>query len=322
MAPMALGMKEGACRGLVSVITPTYNRAWSLRKSVGSVFAQDYRPIECIVVDDGSTDETPTVMEELMTAAPEGIELRYFRKPNGGANSARNRGLTESRGEFICFLDSDDALLPESVNVRADILLADPSVDFCYGLCSVQDESGKELRKMNRPWPGPGEARIAAYLFATISPLIRRSVCAKAGLWREDDTHSQEYEYFSRVKFFSRSAVFIDRTLSVYLRHGKGNIFDMKDHAFCLAIFRVLLAVKSLVLYSPYDGKGERQCLAREFVDVAKHLRRLGDPACACDALLNSMVMRFRVKTLLRYVFYAMQRLSRSLFRACRPERQ
>jgi glycosyltransferase involved in cell wall biosynthesis len=293
-------MNGGGYPRLVSVVMPTYNRAWSLRKSVGSVLAQSYRPIECIVVDDGSTDETPEVMDELAADAPEGIELRYLRQPNGGANSARNRGLIESQGEFICFLDSDDHLVPDSIQIRADVLLAEKDVDLCYGLCSVQDEKGNELRTMNSPWPGPGNARIAAYLFDTNSPLIRRCICALAGLWREDDTHSQEYEYFSRIKFFSREGVFVDKVLSIYVRHGGGNIFDLADREFLFSIFRVVLLIKGLVLFSPRDCREERVELAGELQKVAKEFYDAGDVSTALAAMRESLLLSWRLRRFLQ----------------------
>jgi glycosyltransferase involved in cell wall biosynthesis len=282
---------------LVSVIIPTYNRAWTLGKSVRSVFDQTYRSIECIIVDDGSTDATPDVVGQLVNECPRGITVRYIRKDNGGPNSARNRGLIESAGEFICYLDSDDILLPDSVARRARILQEDPSVDFCYGQSSARDEHGREILTMNHPWPGPNEARVSRYLFDTNSPLIRRATCARVGLWREDDLHGQEYEYFARLKYFSNKAVFIDRVLSVYVRHRNESIFDNKSLDFSLAIFRMLLAVKALVIYGKHDNISERHHLSAGFRSLAKQLHRLGDYSHACAALQEAQALQWRMKT-------------------------
>src|SRR3954454_19415660 len=87
--------------GLVSVAIPTYNRAYILDKAIESALAQTYRPVEIIVIDDGSTDGTA----ELVGRYP---ELRYFHQPNGGLSAARNSGLRQARGEFIALFDSDD----------------------------------------------------------------------------------------------------------------------------------------------------------------------------------------------------------------------
>ncbi len=87
---------------LVSVIVPCYNAARFLPEALATIRAQRYEPLEILVVDDGSTDNTPDVVSGF------GSEVRYLRKPNGGPASARNLGLREARGEWIAFLDADD----------------------------------------------------------------------------------------------------------------------------------------------------------------------------------------------------------------------
>ncbi len=102
---------------LVSVIVPTYNRARLLGETMDSVWGQTYRPIELLVVDDGSGDNTEQSVADWGTqhARDSQFTLRYFKQPNRGASAARNLGLVESRGEFIQFLDSDDLLHPEKI---------------------------------------------------------------------------------------------------------------------------------------------------------------------------------------------------------------
>src|SRR5512143_4106165 len=94
--------------GLVSTIIPVYNRQALLREAVASVLAQSYRPIEIIVVDDGSTDDTLAVCEELAGHRPDVV--RTIRISNGGPGLAREAGRRFARGEFIQYLDSDDLL--------------------------------------------------------------------------------------------------------------------------------------------------------------------------------------------------------------------
>ena len=84
----------------VSVIIPTYNRGWTIGEAVDSVLAQDYRDFELIVVDDGSTDNTPQVLDAYSGA------IKVFRQENKGVSAARNRGISEASGRFIAF-DSD-----------------------------------------------------------------------------------------------------------------------------------------------------------------------------------------------------------------------
>ena len=94
----------------MSTVIPVYNRALLLLDSVDSVIAQTYRPIEIILVDDGSTDDTPDVLADLVHRWPD--LLRVVRQANAGPGPARQRGLESARGDFVQFLDSDDLLLP------------------------------------------------------------------------------------------------------------------------------------------------------------------------------------------------------------------
>src|SRR5690348_2665066 len=97
--------------GLVSTIIPVHNRAALLREAVASALAQTYRPIEIIVVDDGSTDQTRQVCDELAAQYPQ--EIRVIHQANTGPGLAREAGRRVARGEFLQYLDSDDLLLPE-----------------------------------------------------------------------------------------------------------------------------------------------------------------------------------------------------------------
>src|SRR5690606_26350807 len=110
--PYCCGMADP----LVSVIIPTFNRAQRLHVSVESVIAQTYRPIELLVIDDGSSDGTPEVFPPLEQKAREaGISTVFVRKENGGCASARNLGLESASGALIAFLDDDDRWMPDKL---------------------------------------------------------------------------------------------------------------------------------------------------------------------------------------------------------------
>ncbi|MDY6945264.1 MAG: glycosyltransferase family A protein [Pseudomonadota bacterium] len=111
---------------LVSVIIPTYNRAALLREAVESALQQTYSPIEVVVVDDGSTDDTGAVMQEF------GERIRYSRRPNGGVNAARNVGIKQAKGQFLAFLDSDDLWEPYKIELQVALLkkFADAAFTF------------------------------------------------------------------------------------------------------------------------------------------------------------------------------------------------
>src|SRR4051794_31356744 len=102
---------------LISVIIPTYNRSKKVIHAIESVLAQDYEPVEVLVIDDGSTDDTQKVIAEKY-----GSDARvcYFKKKNGGVAAARNFGLREARGEFLAFLDADDTWRAGKLRLQAE----------------------------------------------------------------------------------------------------------------------------------------------------------------------------------------------------------
>src|SRR3954447_14398775 len=114
----------------VSVVIPAYNSAWCIDHAIDSVLAQTYHDYEIIVVDDGSTDETRDVVQRY------GIAVRLVCKPNGGMSSARNRGISEARGRYIAFLDSDDRWLPTKLALQVALLDTHPDVVFCAAVAT------------------------------------------------------------------------------------------------------------------------------------------------------------------------------------------
>ena len=110
---------------LVSVIIPNYNQAHFLRNAIQSVLCQSYKSVELIVVDDGSTDKSASILKEF-----EG-QAKIIFKSNGGAASARNEGIRQSKGDFLCFLDADDEFLTEYIASQMNRIEKNPS-DLVY----------------------------------------------------------------------------------------------------------------------------------------------------------------------------------------------
>ena len=222
-------MSENCVPGLVSIVVPTYNRASLLPEALASVLAQTYRPIECIVVDDGSTDGTEECMRPWCARSKAGLEFRYLRQNRRGGCAARNRGLCESRGEFIGFLDSDDQLLPESVREKVTCL-AGSSADYCYDRGHRVDEHGKTVGYFGVEWPAAGSALFVTYLFDTMGPLIRRSACIAVGPWNESLPGWQEIEYFARLKLHLGRGEFLDRVGHIVVEHTGSRVVGSREH--------------------------------------------------------------------------------------------
>ena len=126
---------------LVSVVIPVYNGAQYLAEAIESVLAQDYRPVELIVVDDGSTDASGEIAQSYPQA-------HCIRQTNQGVSAARNAGIAAVRGEFIAFLDADDIWTADKLTAQVGYLLAHPEVGFAFARQRFFFEPGIEAL----PW--------------------------------------------------------------------------------------------------------------------------------------------------------------------------
>jgi len=186
--------------GLVSTIIPVYNRAPMLREAVASVLAQTYRPIEIIIVDDGSTDDTARVADDLAAANAE--EIRVIHQSNTGPGLAREAGRLAARGEFIQYLDSDDLLLPEKFARQVAGLRVRPECGIAYGKTRfVENGSVSE----GAAWKRTGEEILLMFpsllesrWWGTSTPLYRRELTDRAGPWA-DLCNEEDWEYDCRI---------------------------------------------------------------------------------------------------------------------------
>jgi glycosyltransferase involved in cell wall biosynthesis len=110
----------------ISVIVPTFNRCGSLRRALASVMDQTHVPAEIIVIDDGSTDATASM---LRAEFPEAV---YCFQENNGVSAARNTGIRRATGQWLAFLDSDDEWLPEKLANQAAILMNNQAIQICH----------------------------------------------------------------------------------------------------------------------------------------------------------------------------------------------
>lgn len=125
---------------LVSVVVPTYNRAHLIGRTIESALGQSYDPIEIVIIDDGSTDDTAEVI-----AARWGNDarVRYFKKENGGPAGARNAGFARSRGEYVALLDSDDTWEPWKLSLQIRCMEQNPELGMTWTDMAMIDETGQ-----------------------------------------------------------------------------------------------------------------------------------------------------------------------------------
>jgi len=205
---------------LVTTIIPVYNRSRLVLDAVQSVLDQTYRPIEIILVDDGSTDDTPKVLAELADQHP-GV-VRVARCENGGPGAARETGRQMATGEFIQYLDSDDRLLPKKFERQVAALRESPEagVAYCYTRYLKIGETPHP-----KPWKGSGETVDTMFpkflndrWWDTPTPLYRRTVCHAAGPWTNLRLE-EDWEYDCRIA-----------ALGTKLVHCREYLVEVRDH--------------------------------------------------------------------------------------------
>lgn len=164
---------------LVSIVIPTFNRAATIVRAVESVLQQTYRPLELIVVDDGSTDGTSEVLQAY------GNAIVYVRQDNAGPAAARNRGIRESQGELVAFLDSDDVWLATKLERQVAVLEgAGPEAPCCLCDTLMRTPDGREqssfaiawlrMREPEGLWLNPAAVLATRFVLFCQAVLVRR----------------------------------------------------------------------------------------------------------------------------------------------------
>lgn len=233
----------------VSIIIPTYNRAHYLDAALRSVVQQDYPALEIIVIDDGSTDDTRQVIEAY---AGDGRVTYVYQNNSGKPSIARNHGLSRVTGELVCFLDSDDLLLPGSVSKRVAAFNEHESLAvLCTSSAYLRENEAVDFNRntvpRDRQWIAslPPECIInsqgtltlfspalALELFNsdfvfTSSVMVRREVIAQSGFFDEELRIGEDYDLWMRI-VCRHGMGFIEEPLAVRRRHADNITLDQR----------------------------------------------------------------------------------------------
>ena len=190
---------------LITVVVPTYNRASLVLDALGSVFAQSYRPIEVVVVDDGSVDDTESVVAAWIVEhnQTDAFSTRYIKQNNSGGNVARNRGISEAIGDYIAFLDSDDLWQSDKLQKQIKVFDNNPNVGGVYcGVRHVLLESGEARKLAKRSYPS-GKLLNKMLIYDVTAPtstyIIRKEVFDKVGSFDEELQARQDWDMWIRL---------------------------------------------------------------------------------------------------------------------------
>ncbi|MBC2717421.1 MAG: glycosyltransferase family 2 protein [Desulfobacteraceae bacterium] len=193
------------CLGWISTVVPTYNRSDFLLNALESIRQQSYRPIEIVVVDDGSTDDTIRVIRKWAKQynEPKTFVIRWIVQSNQGANAARNRGIEESHGEFIAFLDSDDQWLPEKLAMQISIMQKNADIGGVYcGMRNVDLVTGEKEKFSPRAYPEGDLLRqllIHDVTEATSAWVVRKECFNQVGMFDISLPARQDWDMWIRL---------------------------------------------------------------------------------------------------------------------------
>ncbi len=191
----------------VSLVIATFNHARFLGEALDSALAQTLEGVEVVVVDDGSTDDTPAVL------ASYAGRIQVIRQPNRGLAAARNAGLAAARGTYVGFLDADDVLMPTKLAEQVALLEGAPTVGWTY--CDALIETiatGTEMRASERF--GYGARMLDGWLFPelihgnfipAIAPLVRRTVLDAAGGFDDRLTTLEDWDLWLRLSLIAEA---------------------------------------------------------------------------------------------------------------------
>ncbi|MBF0200456.1 MAG: glycosyltransferase [Desulfamplus sp.] len=180
----------------VSIIIPTFNRAWCIAGAVESVLGQEYPgEMEIIVVDDGSSDTTREVL------GPYKDKISLLVQENMGVSAARNRGIEFSSGEFIAFLDSDDLWMPEKLSCQMDFFMENPDAMICQTE-EIWIRNGRRVNPKKRHKKPSGMIFEPSLRLCLVSPsavMMRRDFFHVKGFFDETLPACEDYDLWLRT---------------------------------------------------------------------------------------------------------------------------
>jgi glycosyltransferase involved in cell wall biosynthesis len=200
----------------VSVIIPTHNRAHIIPQTIDSVLAQTFRDFEIIVIDDGSTDDTSAVLQHRY-----GEQITCIRIQNSGLPAARNTGITAARGQYIAFLDDDDAWLPDKLKLQTALMQNNPSLGLVYCGCytiAADDTVISETRPLKRGALFEDLLRSNDIVGSASAVLVAGSVFSRAGCFDETLTACEDWDLWIRIAR-DYPVDFVDQPLVKLRRH-------------------------------------------------------------------------------------------------------
>lgn len=214
---------------IISIVIPTFNCGKYICQAIESGLSQTYKNFEIIVVDDGSTDDTKSVLQPYIESG----KIRYIYQENQGPGAARNRGIQEARGEYIAFLDSDDEWMPERLE-RSLLFLKKNSYDWvCSAFCRKVRGAGQvEIRRLDERSLADNGCDIfllknGVFYFSSVNIhmntiLAKKECFERVGLFNEQFRNGEDWDMWLRFEEGGLKGGYLDEPLAYYMIRKEG----------------------------------------------------------------------------------------------------
>jgi len=284
---------------LVSVITPTFNRAKYVSEAISSVLEQTFSDLELIIVDDGSTDNTRLEVQPFLADE----RVRYFYQENQGQSQARNFALGQARGNHIAFLDSDDLWCPGKLEQQLAIFEREPGIDIVHGDEALIDEKGAvtSFKNMKRYSGNITRFLLADNSVSITSALVKRRCFDEMGGFDTSIGVADDYELW--LRFSSRYRFHYEPGIVASYRVMTDQISSDKRRRFAA---NELIINRFLQQYGGALAPDDRRWgLARFYCRKARYFASVGERRKA----LGSVLMAYRKAPLDSVVWRALYRV-------------
>lgn len=296
----------------LSVVIPAYNAGDFIAETLESVFAQTYRPLEIIVVDDGSTDSTAEVVKNYLQRNDNGTNLRYIYQLNSGPSAARNNGIKSSTGKYVAFLDADDLWPEDKLSKQSGLMELNLDVVLTFGdmrrfsKISGMAESMFVRQKYTREFFGDifyvkdaYKKLLSQNFIPTGTVMIRREYFQNGLFFDEDLKYVEDLDLWLRIAM--NEPIAYSTEVWEYKRDHDMNVSNNAE-----IMFKSLIEVidKHSRHFHPFLRKNKislRKHMSDSYLGLGYYYLKCGRPHEAKKAFLKSFHNGMRIKTLFYY---------------------
>lgn len=267
----------------VSVVVPSYNHASFVEATLRSVMEQTLRPAKLLVIDDGSTDNSPQLIARVLSECPFPCEL--IARENCGLSATLNEGFRRTHGDYFAYLGSDDLWLPEFLKARVTLLKARPAAVLAYGHAYFVDEQNAIIDS-TADWAHYADGDVREMLWQTTAPMSPTVLYRRAALEHErwnEASKLEDYELYLRLSTAGEFA-FDPQILSAWRRHGANVSWDQS-----LMLEEQLRAQRDAALrFGLSEQQVEEMQRATRFTRAEDFLR-VGQKSKALGLIMNNL---------------------------------